>query len=143
MKNIKLFESYFEGRVKIFLHDIKSEVDQYMYHVLDDYQTDSSDDYVEVYKEDVIIYYHKIKVEMENFNDFKEKIIKLNKVIEKEFNFKMEFFPTTYERVANIQSKKTIETLFNYREDGLHSDFIWFGGGKFVTRYMEIHLKTK
>lgn len=95
MKHLKLFESYLNDKIKNTLEEIMSEVDRYMYYITDDYQIQSSDDFFEITKENKIeIYYCNFTLNSpEDFNDFKDKILKLSKIIEKEFNFKMEFIP--------------------------------------------------
>lgn len=114
MNHIKLFENYLNDKIKKTLEEIKSEVDQYMYYITDNYQIDSTDDFFEITKENKIeIYYCNLTIDsLDDFKIFKDKILKLNKVIEKEFDFKMEFIAQRIDNgVINLfnNSKRSLD----------------------------------
>lgn len=88
MKHIKLFEGYLDDKLKNYLEELKSEVDQYMYSILDDLQTDSSKDSI-VHHYNIIIDYHGISLELIE-EKYKEKLIRLSKVLKKEFDMGIE-----------------------------------------------------
>lgn len=88
MKHIKLFEGYLDDKLKNYLEELKSEVDQYMYSILDDLQIDSSEDSI-IHKYNIVIIYHGISLDLIE-EKYKEKLIRLNKILQKEFDLKIE-----------------------------------------------------
>lgn len=112
MEHIKFFESYFKDKLRNTLEEIQSEVSQYMYYILDDYQVDSSMDTVDITKDkDIEIIYKNIMVENKDFEEFRKRILKLSKIIEKEFNMKFVYYLQSRNEELYINAPKGLEEI--------------------------------
>lgn len=108
MKHIKLFEGYTDDKLKEFLENIKSEVDQYMYYILDDLQSDSTTDGIYLTgSKKIFILYNKVSLDLMSVEN-KNKLLKLSKVIKKEFDMDIIVFECTYS-VIHSNSEKSVE----------------------------------
>lgn len=87
MKWIKIYETYFDDKLKEMLDSIKAEVDIYIYSLTDNYQTDSSEDYFNFKGSNgVELTYKNIKISSEDYDSCISKMIRIAKILEKDFD---------------------------------------------------------
>ena len=120
MKYLKLFEGYFDEEFKNLLDKIKSEVDQYMYSITDEFQLDCSEDFITAsnsqdlpgYSHCFVIYYGHIKYDEGLWEQFD----KVEKTLKKIFNAKIRFL-IPGDKFYGTYKKSDIDIRFNEIDD--------------------------
>lgn len=102
MKHIKLYEGYIKDEINNFLNKLKLDVDTYIFSVTDDLQSTSEEDSIELNYKSIIIYYKNIEVEPDEFLEYVDKLKRISKILEKEFDASL-----TFEIIAKSNKGRT------------------------------------
>lgn len=101
MKNLKLFEGFLRDMVEYkkpkqfdeISKELKSEIDMFMFEILDEYQTSSEDDVISTLSDNSIrISYKNIFVNFEDIEDFVNKYNKIIKVFKSKYGLLVNTF---------------------------------------------------